>query len=220
MKPSILFSLCLVCLWGLPVYSQDDVFQFPLGEALPQFNAVCGDLAKHRIVKGAFEQAKTISRLNRSLLSRGSFIIAAELGMVWDTRSPFPSTMTVGRDYIIQSVPGAGSRTRLDAAGNETFLRLADTISAIFTGNSQKLLDNFDVYFTFAGGTWSLGLIPREKAVRSFAAKIIMSGDYAGSTPAVIRNIYIYEQNGDSIRYTLSDHRLNENLSPQERALF
>jgi hypothetical protein len=197
------------------------VFQFPLDNArLPQFNAVCGDLAKHPIIKGTFEQTKTISRLNRSLISRGNFIIAADMGMVWDTLNPFPSTMTVGRDYIIQSVPGAGSRTRLDAAGNETFLHLADTISAIFTGNSQKLLDNFDVYFTLTGGTWVLGLIPRERSVRSFAAKITMGGDQTGGSPAAIRNIYIYEQNGDSIRYALSNHSFSENLSPAERALF
>ncbi|GHU65348.1 hypothetical protein FACS189447_04110 [Spirochaetia bacterium] len=221
MKYSLFFCFCLVSVWSFPVYSQsnaaanEEIFNFPLVQALlPQFNEVCGDLAKQPLIKGSFEQTKTISRLNRSLVSRGNFIIAAELGMVWDTKSPFPSVMTVGRDYIIQSIPGSNTRTQLDAKGNETFLHLAGTISAIFTGNSQSLLDNFEVYFTQSAKAWSLGLIPREKSIRSFAAKITMTGDSS------IRTIYIYEQNGDSIRYVLSDHIFPEILSPEEKALF
>jgi hypothetical protein len=56
--------------------------------------------------------------------------------MVWDTVSPFPSTMAVGRDFIIQTGLG-GTKSKLDARGNETFISLADTISAIFSGNAE-----------------------------------------------------------------------------------
>jgi outer membrane lipoprotein-sorting protein len=185
---------------------------------LLRFNSVCADLAKHQFIKGQFEQTKTISRLKRSLVSQGNFIIAADTGMVWETLKPFPSTMAVGRDYLIQSVPN-GAKTKMDAAENETFLRLSDTLSAIFTGNSKQLLDNFDNYFTEgAGASWTLGLIPRDKAIQNFAARIIMSGVQSGVT--VIHTISIYEQNGDFIRYMLSNHSYPEGLSSGEKALF
>jgi outer membrane lipoprotein-sorting protein len=191
-----------------------DIFRFPLSpEIRGAFIGICADLAKHPLIKGNFEQTKTISRLNRSLVSRGNFIIAADLGMVWETLSPFPSTMAVGRDFIIQSAP-SGSRTKIEARGNETFLQISDTMSAVFSGNSQKLLDNFEIFFTGSGSSWTLGLIPSEKSIRSFADRIIVNGD------SVIRSINLYEKNGDTVRYVLSAHIFPGALSPSEKDLF
>jgi hypothetical protein len=214
-SPVRFFVPLFLCFVGGGLGAQtSEVFRFPLSaETLPRYTAVCDTLAGHPVVKGSFVQKKTIRRLNRSLLSGGFFIIDAELGIVWDTRSPFPSIMAVGRDYLIQSVPG-GAKTKLNAAGNETFLRFSDTISAVFSGNVQKLLDNFENYFTESGGSWTLGLIPSERTIRSFAARITMSGD------SVIRSVTLYEQNGDTIQYELSDHGFPENLGSDERALF
>ncbi|GHV95877.1 hypothetical protein AGMMS50293_21970 [Spirochaetia bacterium] len=216
---SVLFSAALSNL-----YAQNPaVFDHPLSaETLPRYTALCAELSSHPVIKGSFEQTKTIRRLNRSLVSRGEFLIAAEHGMVWITSAPFPSTMAVGRDFIIQSVPG-GSKTKLDAGGNETFLSLADTISAIFTGNVQRLREQFDNYFTESrtadGTVWTLGLAPRESAVRLFAERIILSGG-AGGKSAAIRSITIYERGGDSVSYTLWDHRFPAALEADEQAYF
>jgi outer membrane lipoprotein-sorting protein len=191
-----------------------DVFRFPLGAGtLARYNEVSKTLAEHPVIKGTFTQTRTLSRMNRTMVSGGNFIIAAETGMIWDTRTPFPSVMAVGRDYIVQSTP-RGTRTRLEAQGNETFLSLADTISAVFTGDALRMRENFDNYFTESGGKWFLGLIPREKMVQVFATQITMSGD------SVIRSITLREQNGDIIRYELSGHSFPEGLSPNEKALF
>lgn len=206
---------------GVPLCAQTngvgtavDIFRFPLApETRPRFNEICALLAGHPVIKGTFEQTKTILRLNRSLISKGNFIITAEQGMVWETLTPFPSTIAVGTDYLIQSNP-SGSKTKLDASGNATFLRLAETIRAVFSGNSQKLADNFETYFTEQEGGWLLGLIPSEQSIRSFAARILMNGD------SVIRSIILYEQNGDVIRYTLSNHTFPGALTLHEQALF
>ncbi|MDR2054109.1 MAG: outer membrane lipoprotein carrier protein LolA [Treponema sp.] len=200
-----------------------EAFNHPLNESTrPRFDAVCADLAKNPVIKGGFEQTRTIGRLNRSMVSKGDFIIAAELGIVWDTLTPFPSTMTVGRDYILQSTP-SGARTKLDARGNETFLRFADIISAIFTGNSRQLLENFAVYFAESGGSWTIALIPGEKSIGTFAARIVMSGESTragGNQNTVIRVITLYEQNGDTITYRLSNHSYPGTLNARERSLF
>ncbi|MDR1352539.1 MAG: outer membrane lipoprotein carrier protein LolA [Treponema sp.] len=224
MKHIYCFSIILVVAL-FPARAQTEgaeIFSRPLdGNTRSRFDGICADLAKNPVIKGGFEQTKIISRLNRSLVSRGDFIIAAELGMVWDTKTPFPSTMTVGRDYIFQSTP-SGAKTRLDARGNETFLRLADTISAIFTGNSRLLLENFAVYFAESGNSWTIGLIPEEKSVKLFASRILMSGESGGGgiQTALIRDITLYEQNGDVISYRLSNHSYPGNLSARERTFF
>jgi len=195
-------------------YAQEDVFNRPLTPQTENaFRATCQRLAGHPLIRGSFEQEKHIKRLNRSLRSSGNFIIAAQLGMIWDTLNPFPSTLTLGSDYLIQSRPG-GQKTVLSAQGNETFLRMADVISTVFSGNAQGLVDNFEVYYTAAAASWELGLIPLDRAINIFAEKIIMKGD------AVIRSIEITEQNGDSIKYTLSGHSFPAELNQNERALF
>ena len=211
--------VCAFLLSGFAFLAAQDVFDHPLSAAtLPRFNAVCAELSAHPLIKGAFEQTKTITRLGRSLNSKGNFIIASELGMVWDTLSPFPSTMAVGRDFIIQTGQG-GTKSKLDARGNETFISLADTISAIFSGNAHILNEKFDNYFleNREAATWTVGLIPRDNAVRVFAQKIVLVGT---RNPALIQTIVIYSQNGDRIQYSLSGQHFPAALNADEKALF
>jgi len=207
---------------SMALWADGDVFKFPLKpETMDAFKAVSSRLAEHPIVKGNFEQEKILSRLGRSLKSEGNFIIVADLGMVWDTTKPFPSTLALGKDYLMQSRPG-GQKTKVSAQGNETFLRMAEVISAVFSGNAQGLLDNFEVYFTSGNaagssgnvGTWELGLSPLDKAISTFAAKITMSGD------AAIQSITINEQSGDITKYNLSNHSYPPELNVNEKALF
>jgi len=192
----------------------EEIFRHPLEQqTMNVFITTCSRLAEHPYTRGNFEQEKTISRLNRSLKSSGTFIIAGGLGMVWDTVKPFPSTLTLGKDYLIQSRPG-GQKTVLSAQGNETFLRMAEVINAVFTGNSRELLDNFEVFYSSGVSAWELGLIPRNNAIGAFAEKIIMKGDIA------IKSILIYEQNGDTVQYLLSNHSYPAELNVNEKTLF
>jgi hypothetical protein len=208
----LVLFLCTAGVWAQT--SQEEIFRHPLEpKTMDAFKTTCSRLADHPVVQGNFEQEKTLSRLNRSLKSSGNFIIAAGLGMVWDTVKPFPSTLTLGKDYIIQSRPG-GQRTVLSAQGNETFLRMAEVISAVFSGNSQGLLDNFIIYYSSNAAAWELGLIPRNTSIGAFAEKIIMKGD------AAIKSILIYEQNGDTVQYVLSSHRYQAELNVNEKSLF
>jgi len=199
---------------GLICAQEENIFRHPLGPRTEDaFRATCLRLAERQFVKGSFQQEKTLSRLNRSLESSGNFIIAGKQGMVWDTFIPFPSTLALGRDFLIQSRPG-GQKTVLSAMGNETFLRMADVISTVFSGNAQGLVDNFEIYYTGASGSWELGLIPLDRAINSFAERIIMRGD------EVIRFIQITEKNGDSIKYILSNHSFPPELNANEQAFF
>jgi outer membrane lipoprotein-sorting protein len=184
-----------------------------LSVSASEVDEVFSVFAAHPIITGTFVQAKTITRLNRALVSGGNFIIADGYGIVWETLKPFPSTMAVGRDFIIQST-ASGAKSKLDAAGNETFIRMSDTISAVFSGDSKKLMANFENTVTKSGGVWTLTLVPKESAVRSIIAKITMLGD------SVARVITLYEQSGDTIQYELSNHTFPGALTAREKAFF
>jgi hypothetical protein len=202
-------------IFPLPAQSlTEDVFNHPLKNAdMNLFLETCETLSSHPIIQGNFLQKKTIARLNRSLQSEGNFIIDSVLGIVWDTKKPFPSVMAVGKDFIIQSAP-SGTKTKLNAQGNETFLQISETISSVFLGDSQKLLDNFENYFIVSENSWTLGLIPKNAAVKNFASRIIMIGD------TVVRQIILFEPNGDSIQYDLSNHTFPGALNADEKNLF
>ena len=197
-----------------PAWAEEDVFRHPLGPlTLDVFNKTSTRLAENPIVRGNFEQERVLSRFNRSLESSGNFIIAADLGMLWETLQPFPSALALGKDYLIQSRPG-GQRAVLSAQGNETFLRLAEVISAVFSGRTQGLMDNFEVYYSGSTLDWEMGLIPRDRTIASFAVRITMKGG------AEIRSILINEQNGDTITYTLSNHSYPPELTVHEKFFF
>jgi len=193
---------------------EETVFRHPLRpQTESAFRTTFQRIAEHQFIRGNFEQERTLGRLNRSLRSSGNFIIAAQLGMVWDTVNPFPSTLALGSDFLIQSRPG-GQKTVLSAQGNETFLRMADVISAVFSGSVQRLVDNFEIYFSGNTASWELGLIPLDGTINAFAERIIMGGD------TVIRYIQLFEQSGDSITYTLSNHSFPRELTHAEQQLF
>jgi outer membrane lipoprotein-sorting protein len=191
-----------------------DVFRYPLGPQTEEaFRTTCSHIAQHKFVKGNFEQEKTISRTKRSLKSSGNFIIVVGLGMVWDTVKPLPSTLTLGRDFMIQSRPN-GQKTVLNAQGNETFIRMADVIGSIFSGNEKVLLENFKIYYSGGDSSWEMGLTPLDKAINAIAVRIIMKGDTA------IHSIQMIEQNGDSIKYVFSNHSFPAELNANEQAFF
>ena len=208
----ILF-LCLFFVFSY-LWAEEDVFQHPLmGQTINTFNATCANLAEKPIVKGNFSQEKYLNRFDRSLLSSGNFIIAAEKGMVWETLQPFPSTMILGKGFIMQSRPD-GRKSILGNQGNETFTQMANLISSVFSGHSQGLLENFEVYFLGSVSNWNMGLRPRDSIIASFVMKITMTGDSA------IRSIRIFEPNGDVVTYTLSNPSYPTALNENEETFF
>jgi len=206
----LIYSYCI----NTNVWAEDDVFLHPLvPQTMNAFNATCANLSEKPIVKGIFAQEKHLNRLNRSLMSSGNFLISVEQGMVWETLQPFPSTMIMGKDFIMQ-VRQNGQKSVLSSQGNETFTQMSDVINSVFSGQGQRLLENFEVYFLGNVSNWSIGLLPRDSVFSSFITKITMSGGSA------IRSIRIFEQNGDVITYTLSNHSYPAALNNHEKALF
>ena len=196
------------------IWAEEDIFRYPLApETNIAFNAVCTNLAEKPIIKGNFVQEKFLEHFDRSLKSSGNFLIAAKQGMVWETLQPFPSTMILGMDFIMQSRPD-GRKSVISAQGNETFTQMADIMSSVFSGQIQRLLENFKVYFLGSVSNWNMGLLPRDSVLASFVVKIAMSGG------AAIQSIRMFEKNGDITTYILSNPSYPAVLDDHEKAFF
>ncbi|MDR0289558.1 MAG: outer membrane lipoprotein carrier protein LolA [Treponema sp.] len=217
-----LFAI-IVLLGAAHSQAQSSVFDHPLSaQNLANFDAICAQLSSRPYTKGVFEQTRTMRRQNRPLVSGGDFIVAADVGLVWITKFPAPSVTTLGRDYMIQSVPG-GTETRIEANGNDMYVSMAETISSLFTGNAEKLKQNFDNFYMEVraanGKTWTMGLIPKDRTFRNFIQQIVLEGA-DGAQGAVVRSIAISERNGNSLTYAFSGQSFPAALEAHEKVYF
>src|SRR5471032_1560603 len=76
-------------------------------------------LAKPATLCGHFEQTKTLSGMKKPLLSNGRFCVVNGKGVLWRTLQPFPSTLRLTRDEIV-NYQGDRVAMRLDAKTEPT----------------------------------------------------------------------------------------------------
>lgn len=179
--------------------------------------SVCSELSKNKITKGDFIQEKTIGKNGRTLKSSGKFIFAPD-GIVWATERPFPSTLVLGKDYMIQ-ISSDGTKKVMDASGNEAFKSVSSTLLAVFSNDVSKLNESFKVVFTSDSGNWSVVLEPKDKTVAAIMTGISLSGK-SSSGNSEISTVELNESKGNKVSYTFLNQSHPKELSSDEKALF
>lgn len=180
--------------------------------------SVCSDLSKNRITKGDFIQSKTIAKTGKKLSSNGKFIFSTE-GILWNTLKPFPSTLVLGADYMVQ-IGSDGKRKVTDARGNDAFKSVSSTLLALFSNDVSKLSQNFTLTFESSGAdTWTVSLEPKDKTVASVMSSIVLKGK-SGSGNSEITDIVLNEANGGSVFYGFTNHSHPKELSEDEKSCF
>lgn len=184
------------------------LFDFPLkAEDKPAFETRFSAFAQHPVIRGNFRQTKHIPKLNRDFISEGSFVIASGNGILWNSQKPFPSTLVIAKDKIVQK-NSAGKSEVMKASENAAFKSFADMISSIFSGDPKKLYSRFSVFSKGSAGAWELGLVPIDASVRSVILSIELSGN--ANFPKTIRlknadsSVTLYELSGESFADSLS----------------
>jgi hypothetical protein len=181
------------------------------------FDTVCAELAQHPNTTGDFTQVKKISAANRSLKSSGTFIFSLE-GIMWKTEKPFPSTLIVGMTSVIQTTPD-GKKNVIDASNNQIFTSISTTLSSIFSGDTQKLYNNFSVDFSASGSKWTAVLTPKDKTITAVMKSLTLSGQSTDRSTE-FDSIIMTETSGDAITYTFSNQQYPKELSNDEKASF
>lgn len=181
------------------------------------FDSVCKNLAKHPNMTGNFSQVKTISAVNRSMKSGGTFIFSLD-GIMWKTEKPFPSTMVVGMTSVKQTLAN-GKETVIDASSNQIFTSISTTLSAMFSGNAAVLQDNFDVDFSFSGSDWKAVLSPKDNMVKKILLSLSIGGK-ATENSADLNSIVMAEATGDTITYNFTNQKYPKELTADEKSYF
>ena len=174
-----------------------------------QLEEVYSRISSHPVTKGELTQEQYIKVANRSLVSRGTFVMAADKGIIFDITDPFPSSMVVTEEKMVQTLPG-NVVSVLDGSENAMFKNIARIIHSVFANDVQVLKDNFQVSVT-GGPKDVVTLVPKDPLLSMLFLKITLAvGDS-------IDSVSLVEAGGNWVNYTFTNKSFPEKLTEDER---
>jgi hypothetical protein len=128
--------------------------------------------------------------LKNAVNSSGRFCVVADKGLLWRTLRPFPNTLRLTRNEIVQ-LRGDRVALRLDAKKEPTVRLINTVLFALLAGDIGQLEQFFEIDGSVQNNAWSITL----KALEPNLAKAI--GSIALKGGVYVRNIIIDEASGD-----------------------
>jgi hypothetical protein len=178
---------------------------------IPKIQAM---LARPEVLCGRFDQSKQLSGMKKPLASNGRFCIVAGKGVLWRTLQPFPNTLRLTRDEIV-NFQGDRVAMRLDAKQEPTVRMINSVLFSLLAGDLAQLDTLFEVSGSVAGNGWSVSLKGRDAALAKAIGAITVEGD------TYVRNITISEAGGDRTSIGFSAIQTGPGaMQPDEAALF
>ena len=126
---------------------------FP-AQAAVQVSKIQAMLAKPAIMCGRFDQTKTLAGIKKPLASNGRFCVVAGKGVLWRTLKPFPSTMRLTRDEIV-NYQGDRVAMRLDAKSEPTVRMINNVLFSLLSGDLAQLDSVFEVDGAVEANSWN-----------------------------------------------------------------
>ena len=182
---------------------------------------ICAKLASHPNTTGDFIQIKTLQTNGRKLTSNGKFIFCPE-GILWKTEKPFPSSLILTKDAMIQ-IAANGKKSVMSGKDNQIFANISGTLSSVFSGNAEDLKKNFNCKFEEgADGGWRVYLTPKDSTIASVMKALLLSGSWdSGSTGgAVLTSLEMAEMSENTILYEFANQKYPKELSADEKENF
>ena len=173
-----------------------------------QLEDVYKRISAHPVTKGEFTQEQYIKVADRSLISRGNFVMAADKGVIFEIAEPFPSSMVVTEDKLVQTLSGNVVAV-MDGKENAMFKNIAKIIHSVFSNDVQVLRDNFQVSVT-GGPKDVVELVPKDPLLSMLFLKITLAvGDS-------IDSVSVIETGGNWVNYNFNNKSFPEKLTSDE----
>lgn len=184
-------------------------------EASPLLREVRQRLAQEPVLRGAFEQRKTVKGFRHPLVSSGEFTVSRQRGVLWRTQQPFASTLVVTRDRVVAR-QADGSIARVLSANEEPAVRtVSETLFGVMAADLALLAQRFQVDGELAGREgWRLALQPRDAAMARWVTRVELEGD------RFLRGVRLQEAGGDATQIRLMRHAVDTALRGDEEAQF
>ena len=128
------------------------------------------------VLRGNFEQTKTLAGFKKPLVSKGTFVIDRARGVQWITTAPFASTLVVTRERLTTWDEG-GRTQQLDTKREPGLRAVNDLIMGMLSGDLKVLATRFDTKGVMKSAqSWSLSLTPKDAGLAGFIKAIDIEG--------------------------------------------
>jgi len=145
------------------------------------------------VIRGEFEQRKTLKGFRNPLVSRGDFLVARDRGVVWRTREPFASSLAITRDKLLSRQADGTVVTRLNARDEPGLRAINEMLFALVAADLQALAQRFRIEGELLDAVrWRLVLVPRDTALSQWVTRIELEGD------RYLRSVRLLESQGDA----------------------
>ena len=181
----------------------------PLAHAF-DLQQLSDQLAKPQVIHGDFIQEKHLRALPQPLVSKGTFVLAKDHGLLWLLKTPLQQDYRINAQGIArrdgtqwQMLPGKSA----GAEQNRLFL-------AVLQGDSSGLQRDFDLQLQGEPAHWTLTLTPRSLLLKQVFKQINIDGG------EVVQSIELQETQGDSTLLKMHNSVSNQPLSESEQLDF
>lgn len=167
------------------------------------------------VLKGEFEQTKTLRGFKNPLVSHGEFLVARGQGVWWHTQQPFESTLVVTRTKLFTRNADGSANNLMDAQAEPGLQQVNELIFSLLAADPDVLADKFTVVAQPVGAAgWTLTLTPRDANVAKFLVRATLTGDRD------VQAVRIEEAHGDSTQIRFSRQVPSAALAADEAARF
>ena len=150
-------------------------------------------LADAPVLRGAFEQQKTVAGFKKPLVSRGDFLVVRDQGVLWNTRKPFASTLALTRKSLAAEHEAGGARFHLESSQEPALAAVNELLLALVSGDMDVLAKRFRVEGSLDGEKgWKLKLTPTDAGVSRIFRRVQLEGDQ------YVRRVELEEVRGDA----------------------
>ena len=164
-------------------------------------------LAKPDVIHGQFTQEKHLRALPQPLISKGSFVLAKNHGLLWLLKTPLKQDYRITAKGIARRDDNGWQLLPNKSAGaeqNRLFL-------AVLQGDSSGLQRDFELVLSGDAQQWKLTLTPRSLLLKQVFNQINIDGG------ALVQTIELLETQGDSTVLRMQDSTANQPLSDAEQ---
>jgi hypothetical protein len=171
-------------------------------------------LQKGQILRGRFEQFRTLKGFGAPLKSAGSFTLAVERGLIWRGETPFAMMTIMTRNGLIQRSEGGGV-TQLPAAQVPFMTQLYNMLGGALGGDWGAMGSTFTIARKDTKNGWQLTLTPSQQDSSGVPLQSIVVNGRQN-----VDDVVMARPNGDQDRIVFAQQRItSEDLTGEEAAL-
>lgn len=164
-------------------------------------------LAQPDVIHGQFIQEKHLRALPQPLISKGSFVLAKNHGLLWLLKTPLQQDYRITANGIARRDASGWQLLPNKSAGaeqNRLFL-------AVLQGDSSGLQRDFELALSGTAQQWKLTLTPRSMLLKQVFQQINIDGG------TLVQSIELLETQGDSTLLRMQDSTAEQPLSEAEQ---